>query len=208
MGADAILGRFSIRQRLYACAVLVALLVLGLGAWGQFVQRESLHALQGMLDQQQATAARIGGLRAAMARAKHDEMSMMVTPNTLEIERYKGLWQGELKTLADGFAALGGSSGASREHAQAGVAALDDYGKAIAPLADQLVAAKIDGAAANAYAEQAAPHLVRAGKSLDELVAQVEAGLADARASVERRLAFESTMSAVLGLAEIGRAHV
>jgi methyl-accepting chemotaxis protein len=175
-------------------------LVLGLGAWGQFVQRESLHALQGMLDQQQATSMRVAALRAALARAKHDEMSMMVTPNTLEIDRYKGLWQSELKTLADGFASLGSMNAANGEHAQAGTAALAEYSKAIAPLADQLVAAKIDGTAANAYAEQAAPHLDKASKSLDQLVAQLETDMADSRTAVENRLAFESTLSAVLGL--------
>ncbi|HWH72660.1 MAG TPA: methyl-accepting chemotaxis protein [Methylibium sp.] len=199
-----LLHRFSIRQRLYACVALVTLLLLGLGAWSQFGQRQSLGVLQQILDDQQATTSRIGALRAALARAKQYEMSMMVTPNTLEIERYRELWQGELKLLAEGFLALGKSNEAMREQAAAGVAALAEYGKAIAPLADQLVAAKIDGIAASAYAEQASAHLALAAKSLDALVAQVETALAAARMKAERGVALQSTLSALLGLAAVG----
>jgi methyl-accepting chemotaxis protein len=198
-----VLNRFTIRQRLYACVALVSILILGLGAWNQFAQRHSVGALQRMLDEEQASATRIGALRASLARLKQHEMSMMVTSNTLEVERYKGLWQGELRTLADGYAALGNTSGSGKEQATAGIAALSEYGKAIAPLADQLVAAKIDGAAASAYAEQAAPHLAKAGKSLDALVAEVEGSLASARAQIEQRASFQATLSAVLALAVI-----
>jgi methyl-accepting chemotaxis protein len=178
-------------------------LILGLGAWGQFTQRQSVGALQVVLDEQQAVTSRIVTLRAALANVKQEEMSMMVTSNTLEIERHKDLWQRELKKLADGFSALGQMNAAGREHATAGVAALAAYGKGIAPLADQLVAAKIDGAAASAYADQAAPQLAGAGKSLDALVAQVEAALAATRTQVERRAAWHAALSAILGLAAI-----
>jgi methyl-accepting chemotaxis protein len=156
-----------------------------------------------MLDEQQATSARTGALRAALARAKQDEMSMMVTPNTLEIERYKGLWQGELKTLADGLDAIAAMHGEGRDQAAAGVAELAEYRKAITPVAEQLVAAKIDGAAASAYAEQAAPHLANAGKSLDTLVTQLEGQQAQARAQIEHSVALQSTLSAVFGIAAI-----
>ena len=38
------LNRFTIRQRLYACVVLVSILVLGLGVWNHFSQRQSIGA--------------------------------------------------------------------------------------------------------------------------------------------------------------------
>jgi methyl-accepting chemotaxis protein len=198
-----VLSRFSIRQRLHACVVLVALIMLGLGAWGQFAQQQSLRALQGMVDEQQAVTASIGTLRATLAQVKVREMGMMVTANTLEIERYKGLWQGELKALTDGFVALGQLNEAGRVSEAAGVDALAEYAKGIGPLADQLIDAKIDGAAASAYADQAAPHLERAGNSLDALVRQVEGSLADKRAQVEGRARRQVAASVALGLVAV-----
>ena len=116
-----LLRQLTIRQRLYACVALVSLLVLALGGWSQLAHRGSIGALEQMLADQQAAGAQIGTLRASLARVKQYEMSMMVSAsNTLEVERYKGLWQGELKTLNDGFAALGGAHGGGQ--AKSGVA--------------------------------------------------------------------------------------
>jgi methyl-accepting chemotaxis protein len=198
-----VLNSFSIRQRLYACVVLVGIFILGLGVWNHLADRQSVGELQRMLDEQQSTSDRIGALRTTLARVKQYEMSMMVTSNTLEVERYKGLWQTELKALAGGYTALGAMSETGHEQAATGIAALNEYGKAIGPLADQLIAAKIDGAAASAYAEQAAPHLAKAAKSLDALVAQVESTLAASRAQVDHTAAVQSAVSAVLAVAVV-----
>jgi methyl-accepting chemotaxis protein len=197
-----LLRQLSIRQRLYACVALVSLLVLALGGWSQVAHRGSIGALEQMLSDQQAAGAQIGTLRASLARVKQYEMSMMVSAsNTLEVERYKGLWQGELKTLNDGFGALGKAQGG--DQARSGTAALAEYTKILAPIAEQLVGAKIDAAAANAYAEQATPHIAAAAKSMDALVKQTEAELANARDEVKRKSTMQSTTTAVLGVATI-----
>jgi methyl-accepting chemotaxis protein len=199
----AALSRFSIRQRLYACVVLASLLILGFGAWSHFAQRDTVGALQRILDQQHASTTRVGQLRASLALLKQREMSMMVTSNTLDIERYKEMWQQELKALSAGLSALGRGNDAGTAHAAAAVAALAEYGKVIGPLGEQLEAAKIDGAAASAYADQAAPHLDQAARSLAALASQVEGALAADRAAVESGIVVRSTVSVALALAAV-----
>jgi len=194
------LRQLSIRQRLYACVALVSLLVLALGGWSQVAHRGSIGALEQMLADQQAASARIGTLRVSLARVKQYEVSMMVTTNTLEVERYKGLWQGELKTLNDGFAALGKQGG---DQSGNGAAALAEYTKVLMPIAEQLVGAKIDAVVANAYAEQATAHVDAAAKAMDALVKQAEGELASARDEVKRKNMLQSTTTAVLGVAAI-----
>jgi methyl-accepting chemotaxis protein len=201
---NSLLRRLSIRHRLYACVALVSLIVFALGGWSQIAHRQSIGALEQMLGEQQAVGAQIGTLRASLARVKQYEMSMMVSAsNTLEVERYKGLWQGELKTLNEGFATLGKAQAAGGEAASSGIAALGEYSKVFTPVAEQLVGAKIDAAAANAYAEQATPHIAAAAKSMDTLVSQAESALAVARDDVKRRSTLQSTSTAVLGIAAI-----
>jgi methyl-accepting chemotaxis protein len=199
-----LLRQLSIRQRLYACVALVSLIMLALGSWSQAAQRQSIGALEAMLADQHAASDRIGTLRASLARLKQFEMSMMINAsNTLEVERYKGLWQSELKTLSDGFAALGKGQPAGAAPSQSGTAALAEYSKVLAPIAEQLVGAKIDAAAANAYAEQATPHLAAAAAGMDALLKQAEAGLQRSRADVARSSQLQSALVTALGIGAI-----
>ncbi|HKX44565.1 MAG TPA: methyl-accepting chemotaxis protein [Burkholderiaceae bacterium] len=198
-----LLRQLSIRQRLYACVALVSMLVLALGGWSQVAHRGAMAALEELLADQQAASAQIGTLRASLARVKQYEMSMMVSAsNTLEVERYKGLWLGELKTLNEGFAALGKAHRGGDQSGN-GAAALAEYAKVLTPIADQLVGAKIDASVANAYAEQATPHIETAAKSMDALVKQAEGELAASRDEVKRSSLLQATLTAALGGAAI-----
>ena len=197
-----LLRQLSIRQRLYACVALVSMLVLALGGWSQVAHRGAMAALEQLLADQQAASAQIGTLRASLARVKQYEMSMMVSAsNTLEVERYKGLWLGELKTLNEGFAALGKAHRGDQSGNGAG--ALAEYAKVLTPIADQLVGAKIDAAVANAYAEKATPHIETAAKAMDALVKQAEGELAASRDEVKRSSLLQATLTAALGGAAI-----
>ena len=193
-----LLRRLSIRHRLYACVAFIAVLTLGLAAWTQFSHRSSLAALEAVLDAEQDAATQVGALRTGLAQLHEYEMSMMLNAsNTLEVDRFNGLWKKELKTLKEGLTALGS------EQAKAAAAALAEYEKVIAPIAQQLVGATMDASVASAYAANAAPHLASAARNMDTLVQQAQQTMAATRADVKRSGNVQGTLTAVLGVAAV-----
>ncbi|WP_140630069.1 methyl-accepting chemotaxis protein [Methylibium rhizosphaerae] len=193
-----LLRRLSIRHRLHACVAFIAVLTLGLAAWTQLAHRSSLAALERVLDTEQQAAAQAATLRTSLGQLHEYEMSMMLNANnTLEVDRFGGLWKKELKDLVQGLGAIGS------EQAKAGAAALAEYEKVIAPIAQQLAAATMDVSVASAYAAKAAPHLAAADKSMDALAQQAKEAMAATRAEVKRSGNVQGTLSGVLGVAAV-----
>ncbi|HEY1391976.1 MAG TPA: HAMP domain-containing protein, partial [Methylibium sp.] len=199
------LRRLSIRHRLYACAALFAVLTLGLGGWSHLSNRSSLAALEQVLDEQQQTASRAGTLRSALGRLHEDEMSMMLNAsNTLEVDRYKGQWLQELKTLRQGFADIAANGDAGLvEQARAGTAALAEYEQIITPIAQQLSGATMDVSAASAYAAKAAPNLAAASKGVDALAQHAQEGLEATRSAVRRSGGVQAALAGALSVAAV-----
>src|SRR5262249_38936849 len=99
-----LLRQLSIRQRLMACVALVSVLILALGAWMQWSARSAVSGLEALIAQERAMTGTVSALRQSIARVKQNELGMIVSAgNTNEVERYKGLWEAELKALDTGF---------------------------------------------------------------------------------------------------------
>jgi methyl-accepting chemotaxis protein len=184
---QALFRRLSIRHRFVACVAIVAVLMLGLAGWSHVSVGLQQAEVDRQTDAQMQLGSQVSALRSTLDRVRQHEMSMMLSHNnTVEVERFKGLWDKERAGLALGLAALAEKHSADADlqtlkTVREGLAA---YAQLIEPVAQQLKAATMDGNVAQAYAAKATPHLQAAAGGLDTLLQRAQLGLQATRAAL------------------------
>ena len=174
------LQHFSVRSRLWLATGLVTLTLLVLGAWGLLASTVGVQRIAMLLDNTQAAAQQVSGLREALGEMRRLEARMVAlgSSNAVETERTAGLWQAQRKALDERAATLlsayPGDADMAAHVADQGKQ-LADYAAAIEPIIKQLVGAQIDGVVALAYAEQAADKAEALVKRIDAIAATQQA---------------------------------
>ena len=199
------LQHLSVRSRLWLATGLVCLSLLFLGGWSLVASRVGVERIAMLLDNTQAAAQQVSGLREALAEMRRLEARLVAlgSSNAVETERTAGLWQAQRKALderADTLLATYPGDADMATQVNEGHKELADYVAAIEPIIKQLVGAQIDGVVALAYAEQAS------GKA-DVLVKRIDAIVAAQQASqmqVRQALTEATLGAAYLRLAFIG----
>jgi methyl-accepting chemotaxis protein len=203
------LNSLSIRARFLAAIAIVSLSLLALGAWGVIDSRIGTARVGELFDRSSQGAAQVAGLREAVGNARRLEAQIVAigSTNTNEVERLIGLWQTELKSARATNQALvrlyAGDTGLAAPLA-AQAKQLDEYAAVIAPIAEKLKNALIDGPAALAYlgqAEEKISALVKSGDAILEAEQAVQARVRD-------ELAASAALASMLRLAIVGVALV
>ena len=179
----------SVRSRFYLVMSLVAISLLVQAGWGWISAQSGSATVTVLFDQAEATAQQVASLRESMASIRRYQAEMIATAvsNPTGVGPLHDTWKKEIATLGSGGDAL------AKAH-PADLALLDLLGKQkklladvveiVDPVAQQLADAKMDAAAALAYAGQANSKLDEAQANLTAILKSQQAGQAGIRAAI------------------------
>ena len=198
-----LLRNLTIRHRFIATTLAIAgLTVLLLGST-RIARDRSAHQLDQAVSDQLAAAQQVDTLRVLLDKLGRHELGMMLNANnTNEVERLQGEWTKGREALRQGLEALAKAHGADAQptlEAGKALAALKAYAEILVPVAEQLVAAKMDGSVAHAYAGKAEPHMQAIEAVLEKLRETSRSDLEATRAAARSRDGVLANLSAAGG---------
>ena len=195
----------SVRSRFYLVMSLVAISLLVQAGWGWVSAQSGISTVTVLFDQAEATAQQVASLRESMASVRRYQAEMIATAvsNPTGVGPLHDAWKKEIGNLNSGGDAL------AKAH-PADLALVDLLGKQkklladvveiVDPVAQQLTDAKMDAAAALAYAGQANGKLEEAQANLTAILKSQRAGQAAIRAT----LAQGSMLASMARIALVG----
>ena len=199
------LRNISVRSRFYLVMTLVSLSLVVLAGWGALAARSDIATVTELFDKADATARQVGEMRESMASVRRYQAEMMATAvsNPTGVEPIHAAWKKEIAALNAGGEGL--AKGHASDAALAGLVAkqkklLADVVEVIEPIATQLQDAKMDAAAALAYAQKANESLDAAQGNLTAILTSQQAALAGIRGEI----ATASMIASVARLALVG----
>jgi methyl-accepting chemotaxis protein len=188
----------SVRSRFYLVMSLVAISLLVQAGWGMVSARSGISTVTEMFDQADATAQQVGAMREAMASVRRYQAEMIATAvsNPTGVEPVHQAWKKQIAALNEGGAGL-----VKAHPADAALAGLVDKQKKllaevveiIDPIAQQLGDAKMDAAAALAYAGQSDTKLDAVQANLTAVLKSQQAALAGIRSDIATSSMIAST---------------
>ena len=176
----------SVRSRFYLVMSLVAISLLIQAGWGLVSARSGISSVTLMFDQADATAQQVGTLRESMASVRRYQAEMIATAvsNPTGVEPLHQSWKKEIAALnngGDGLVKAHPGDTALAELVAKQKKMLADVLEIMDPIAQQLTDAKMDAAAALAYAGQANDKLDAAQANLNAILKSQQASLAGIR---------------------------
>ncbi|QEA12633.1 methyl-accepting chemotaxis protein [Comamonas flocculans] len=194
-----LLGRFSIRTRLYFGTVFSLALLVLVGALGYGALDRTRSTLQGLFANQVQTLTQVADLRTALGDLRRAEQDIVINAsNVLEVGGLREHWH---KTLAAMQAELAKVRAQQADNAEfttlvdRTLGELKAYAESIDPVFQRVQDAQIDGAAAAAYAGEFKQHTDTSDQLLSELAQQARAHMDEARQDIDAR---SSLMSAII----------
>jgi len=181
----------SVRSRFYLVMSLVAISLLVQAGWGWISAQSGSSDVTVLFDQAEATAQQVAGLRESMASVRRYQAEMIATAvsNPTGVGPLHDTWKKEIGTLGGGGDALVKAHPADLALAELlgkQKKLLADVVEIVDPVAQQLADAKMDAAAALAYAGQANGKLDEAQANLTAILKSQQAGQAGIRAAIAR----------------------
>ncbi|WP_435870094.1 methyl-accepting chemotaxis protein [Eleftheria terrae] len=184
------LAHASIRTRLYFSTIFALVVLTAIGATGYLALGSTRSTLEALLEGQVRSMAQAEELRATLERARRIEKEMIISfNNTVEVGTLRQTWKATLDEARKALGVMAEGLKGQPESAQATQAAdaLLKYEQAIAPIAEQLERAQIDGAAAGAYADQAKEHVAAADAQMTQLATALREQMRVARERLDSR---------------------
>jgi methyl-accepting chemotaxis protein len=188
----------SVRSRFHVVMSLVAISLLVQAGWGMVSARTGITTVTEMFDQADTTAQQVGAMREAMASVRRYQAEMIATAvsNPTGVEPVHQSWKKQIAALNEGGAGL-----AKSHPGDAALSGLIDKQKKllaevveiIDPIAQQLGDAKMDAAAALAYAGQADAKLDAVQANLGALLKSQKDALAGIRSDIAAGAMIAST---------------
>ena len=188
----------SVRSRFYLVMSLVAISLLVQAGWGMISARSGISAITEMFDQADATARQVGTLRESMASVRRYQAEMIATAvsNPSGVEAVHQAWKKEIGALnagGDGLVKAHPSDTALAGMVEKQKKLLGEVVEIIDPIAQQLGDAKMDAAAALAYAQQSNAKLDDAQSNLTAILKAQEAGTEGLRSAIGTNQMIAST---------------
>jgi len=203
-----VLGRLSVRARLYFATVFALLLLTivgGMGYWGLDRARATTQLL---FAKQVQTLTDMAELRTTLGGLRRAEKDIIINFNNVDaVTTLRAAWGKDLQQLRQGLDQVRQAQAEDAEFTGAVDKALAEtqlYADGIKPVFDQIEQALIDGAIAGAYAEKVKGHMDDIDALLAKLSVRARAAMDDARAALDARSAAMAVIIAVavlLGLA-------
>jgi methyl-accepting chemotaxis protein len=197
-----ILGRLSIRSRLYFGTVFSLALLVAIGALGYVALDRTRATMQVLFAERVQTLTDMGELRTTLGELRRHEKDIIINfNNSVEVSALRERWLATSNALHKRVADVRATQSGNAEFISAldkSLADLKQYEDGIQPIFEQLERAQIDGAGGGAYADRLKPHIEATDQSFSSLAQQAREEMERARAGVEERT---STMSALIGVA-------
>jgi len=203
-----VLGRLSIRARLYFGTIFSLVLLVVIGAMGYVALDRTRGTLHELFSQHVQTLTDMAELRTVLGDVRRIEKDIIINfNNSVEVSSLRERWAAKLAELRKSVAAV--------RQVQSGDAAfvasidkslgeLKAYETGIVPIFDQIEGAQLDGAGAGAYASRLREHMEATDKLFSDLATTARKQMDEARAGMDSRTAFMSVLigaALLLGLA-------
>ncbi len=203
-----LLGRLSIRARLYFGTGFALVLLVVIGAMGYVALDRTRGTLQELFSLRVQTLTDMSDLRTRLGDVRRVEKDIIINfNNTVEVSKLREDWAAILAKLRKD---LGEVRQRQAQDAQFTgtidkvLEELQQYDAGINPIFQQIENAQLDGAGGGAYANRLRKHTDDADKLLGDLAASARSQMDEARAGVETRTASMAVLigvGLVLGLA-------
>ena len=196
-----VLGRLSIRARLYfGTAFSLALLVL-VGGMGYVSLDRTRTTLQVLFAERVQTLTDMSDLRTTLGDLRRAEKDIIINyNNAVEVGQLRERWGKSLAALRKSLGEVRGAQAADAAFAKAVDQALTEiqqYAEGIGPIFDRLENAQLDGAGAGAYADQLKQHMEATDQLLSTLAQSARQQRDEARQAVDART---SAMAGLIGV--------
>ena len=196
-----VLGRLSIRARLYfGTAFSLALLVL-VGGMGYVSLDRTRTTLQVLFAERVQTLTDMSDLRTTLGDLRRAEKDIIINyNNAVEVGQLRERWGKSLAALRKSLGEVRGAQAADATFAKAVDQALTEiqqYAEGIGPIFDRLENAQLDGAGAGAYADQLKQHMEATDQLLSTLAQSARQQMDEARQAVDART---SAMAGLIGV--------
>jgi len=196
-----LLGRFSIRTRLYFGTVFSLALLVLIGALGYVALNQTRSTLEVLFANQVQTLTEVSDLRTSLGNLQRAEKDIIINyNNVLQVGELREQWA---KTLAELRANLGKVRATQADNAaftkaiDQTLAEIKAYAEGLDPVFQRVQDAQIDGAAAAAYADEFKEHMAASDKLLSTLAQEARTNMDQARHDIGART---SLMSAFIGI--------
>jgi len=181
----------SVRSRFYLVMSLVSISLMVQAGWGWLSAQSGISTVTVLFDQADATAQQVGALRESMASVRRYQAEMIATAvsNPTGVGPLHDAWKkaiGALNNGGDTLVKAHPADAALSELVGKQKKLLADVVEVIDPIAQQLTDAKMDAAAALAYAGQANDKLDAAQANLTAILKSQQSGMAGIRAEIAR----------------------
>jgi len=181
----------SVRSRFYLVMSLVSISLLVQAGWGWLSAQSGISTVTVLFDQADATAQQVGALRESMASVRRYQAEMIATAvsNPSGVSPVHDAWKtaiGALNNGGDTLAKAHPGDAALAELVGKQKKLLAEVVEVIDPIAQQLTDAKMDAAAALAYAGAANDKLDAAQANLTAILKSQQTGMAGIRAEIAR----------------------
>jgi methyl-accepting chemotaxis protein len=197
-----ILGRLSIRSRLYFGTVFSLVLLVVIGALGYVALDRTRATMQVLFAERVQTLTDMGDLRTTLGDLRRLEKDIIINfNNSVEVSALRERWSATRDELHKRVSDVRATQAEHAEFINAldkSLGELKQYEEGIQPIFEQLERAQIDGAGGGAYAERLKPHIEATDQAFSSLALHAREAMESARASVDERT---STMSALIGVA-------
>jgi methyl-accepting chemotaxis protein len=158
-----ILGRLSIRTRLYFGTLFSLILLVVIGGMGYLALDRTRATLDSLFSQRVQTLTDVAELRTTLGDLRRTEKDIIISfNNSVEVASLRESWGKALASLTKGMGQVRQAQAADAGFVEAidkALAEVSDYQKGVVPVFEQIERAQIDGAVAGAYAERVKKHM-------------------------------------------------
>jgi len=197
-----VLGRLSIRARLYFGTIFSLVLIVVIGAMGYVALDRTRGTLQELFSQRVQTLTDMAELRTVLGDVRRIEKDIIINfNNSVEVSSLRERWAATLADLRKSVAAVRQVQAADAAFVASidkSLAELKQYETGIVPIFEQIEGAQLDGAGGGAYASRLRQHMEATDKLFADLATTARAQMDEARQGVESRTA---SMSVLIGVA-------
>ncbi len=196
-----VLGRLSIRARLYFGTVFSLALLVLLGGMGYVALDRTRTTLQVLFAERVQTLTDMSDLRTTLGDLRRAEKDIIINyNNAVEVGQLRERWNKSLASLRKSLGEARGAQAADAAFAKAvdqALAEIQQYAEGIGPIFDRLENAQLDGAGAGAYADQLKQHMEATDQLLSTLAQSARQQMDEARQAVDART---SAMAGLIGV--------
>ena len=196
-----VLGRLSIRARLYFGTVFSLALLVLLGSMGYVALDRTRTTLQVLFAERVQTLTDMSDLRTTLGDLRRAEKDIIINyNNAVEVGQLRERWNKSLASLRKSLGEARGAQAADAAFAKAvdqALAEIQQYAEGIGPIFDRLESAQLDGAGAGAYADQLKQHMEATDQLLSTLAQSARQQMDEARQAVDART---SAMAGLIGV--------